>query len=31
MDLSRAPIEIRALDQEEIHRLMVGYDHLLGF
>jgi len=31
MDLSRAPIETRALDQEEIHRLMVGYDHLLGF
>lgn len=31
MDLSRAPIDTRALDQEEIHRLMVGYDHLLGF
>jgi tRNA 2-thiouridine synthesizing protein C len=31
MDLSRAPIETRALEQEEIHRLMVGYNHLLGF
>ena len=31
MDLSRVPIDTRALDQEEMHRLMVGYDHLLGF
>jgi tRNA 2-thiouridine synthesizing protein C len=30
MDLSKAPVDTRALDQEQMHRLMVGYDHLLG-
>ncbi len=31
MDLAKAPIDTRALDRVELHRLMVGYDHLLGF
>jgi tRNA 2-thiouridine synthesizing protein C len=31
MDLSRAPIDTRVLDQSELYQLMVGYDHLLGF
>ena len=31
MDLSKAPLHTRQLDDHEIHQLMVGYDHLLGF
>jgi tRNA 2-thiouridine synthesizing protein C len=31
MDLSKAPVDTRALDPRELHQLMVGYDHLLGF
>jgi tRNA 2-thiouridine synthesizing protein C len=31
MDLSRAPIDTRVVDQSELHQFMVGYDHLLGF
>jgi sulfur relay (sulfurtransferase) DsrF/TusC family protein len=31
MDLSKAPLHTRQLDNHEIHQLMVGYDHLLGF
>jgi tRNA 2-thiouridine synthesizing protein C len=30
VDLSQAPLDTRALDKEQIHRLMAGYDHLLG-
>jgi tRNA 2-thiouridine synthesizing protein C len=31
MDLSKAPIATRVLDQQEMRQLMAGYDHLLGF
>lgn len=31
IDLSDTPIATRALDQRELHPLMVGYDHILGF
>ncbi len=31
MDLSRAPIETHVLEPKEMHQLMLGYDHLLGF
>jgi tRNA 2-thiouridine synthesizing protein C len=31
MDISRAPVNTRVVDQSELHQLMVGYDHLLGF
>ncbi len=31
LDLTKAPIETRALEQKQMHQLMVGYDHLLGF
>lgn len=31
LDVSEAPVEARVLDQNEMHQLMVGYDHLLGF
>ena len=31
MDLAKAPVDTRALEQKEMHRLMVKYDHLLSF
>ena len=31
IDLSNIPVATRVLDQGELHLLMVGYDHLLGF
>ena len=30
VDLSKAPVDTRVLDHHQLHRLMVGYDHLLG-
>ena len=31
IDLTKAPVDARALNQTELHQLMVGYDHLIGF
>jgi tRNA 2-thiouridine synthesizing protein C len=31
VDISRAPVDTRMLDKAELHQLMAGYDHLLGF
>lgn len=31
MDLSKAPLQTRPLGGHDMHQLMVGYDHLLGF
>lgn len=31
LDLREAPVATRVLDLNEMHQLMVGYDHLLGF
>lgn len=31
LDLSKAPVDTCVLNPKEIHQLMVGYDHLLGF
>ncbi len=31
MDLKKAPVATRELNQKELHQLMAEYDHLIGF